>query len=123
EIVGFEALVRWNHPERGKLPPGTFIEIAEDCGFIVSLGRWVLQKACTDAASWDKPLSIAVNLSPVQFQHGDLCQDVADILKETGLAPERLELEITEGVLMADKDRAITILRCIKELGVRIAMD
>jgi diguanylate cyclase (GGDEF)-like protein/PAS domain S-box-containing protein len=123
EIVGFEALVRWRHPRRGKLLPGSFIEIAEDCGFIVPLGRWVLHKACSDAARWERPLGIAVNLSPVQFQHGDLYQEVADILAETGLAPERLELEITEGVLLADKDRAVAVLARIKSLGVRIAMD
>ena len=123
EVVGFEALVRWRHPTLGKLSPGSFIEIAENCGFIVQLGRWVLHKACSDAATWDKPLSIAVNLSPVQFQHGDLAQEVEDTLKETGLAPERLELEITEGVLLSDKDRALAMLTRIKELGVRIAMD
>jgi len=123
EIVGFEALVRWRHPRRGKLAPDAFIEIAEDCGFIVPLGRWVLHKACSDAAGWERPLGIAVNLSPVQFQHGDLYQEVVDILTETGLAPERLELEITEGVLLADKDRAVAVLTRIKALGVRIAMD
>jgi EAL domain-containing protein (putative c-di-GMP-specific phosphodiesterase class I) len=83
----------------------------------------VLHKACSDAASWERPLGIAVNLSPVQFQYGDLYQEVADILAETGLAPQRLELEITEGVLLADKDRAVAVLTRIKSLGVRIAMD
>jgi diguanylate cyclase len=122
-VVGFEALVRWRHPVRGQLPPNDFIGIAEECGFITQLGQWVLREACREAARWTAPLRIAINLSPIQFQHGNLTQDVAAILAETGLAPERLELEITEGVLLADKANAIDTLTALKQLGVRIAMD
>ncbi len=123
EIFGFEALVRWNHPTRGLVPPAEFISIAEDCGLIVNLGEWVLREACREAASWPKPLCIAVNLSPVQFRRGDLPQLVHATLLETGLSPTRLELEITEGVLMQDSSRSLSILRRLKALGVKIAMD
>lgn len=122
-VVGFEALMRWNHPTRGMVPPGVFIPLAEDSGFIMQMGEWVLREACREAASWPKPLHIAVNLSPVQFQHGDLPALVHSILWETGLAPQRLELEITESVLVGDFFRAQSILRRLKALGVKIAMD
>ena len=123
EITGFEALVRWHHPRQGLVPPGVFIPLAEESGIIVELGEWILRTACREAASWPRPLSIAVNLSPVQFQHGDLAKLVHEILLETGLSPARLELEITEGVLIDDFNRAVSILRRLKALGVRIAMD
>ena len=123
EITGFEALVRWHHPRHGLVPPGTFIPLAEESGIIIALGEWVLRTACREAASWPRPLRIAINLSPVQFQHGDLAELVHQILLETGLAPARLELEITEGVLIGDFNRAVAILRRLKNLGVRIAMD
>ena len=123
EIVGFEALVRWRHPTRGMVQPGMFIPVAEESGLIISLGEWILREACREAASWPKPLQIAVNLSPVQFQYGDLVGLVHGVLLETGLAPSRLELEITEGVLIGDFSRAVSILRRLKTLGVRIAMD
>jgi diguanylate cyclase (GGDEF)-like protein/PAS domain S-box-containing protein len=123
EIVGFEALVRWHHPSRGLIPPNTFIPIAEESGLMLPLGEWVLREACRQAASWKKPLQIAVNLSPVQFRHGDLPALVHSILLESGLAASRLELEITEGVLISDFSRAVSILRRLKSLGVRIAMD
>jgi diguanylate cyclase (GGDEF)-like protein/PAS domain S-box-containing protein len=122
-ITGFEALVRWHHPRHGMVPPNTFIPLAEENGSIVALGEWVLRTACREAASWPRPLSIAVNLSPVQFQHGDLPSLVHEILLETGLSPKRLELEITEGVLIGDFTRAVGILRLLKNLGVRTAMD
>jgi diguanylate cyclase (GGDEF)-like protein/PAS domain S-box-containing protein len=122
-IVGFEALARWRHPSRGMVSPGTFIPIAEESGLIIPLGEWVLREACREAASWGRPLKIAVNLSPVQFKHGDLAGAVHAILLETGLAPSRLELEITEGVLIDDFSRAVSILHRLKTLGVRIAMD
>ena len=122
-IIGFEALTRWHHPTRGLVPPSTFIPLAEESGLIITLGEWVLREACREAASWPKPLQIAVNLSPVQFQHGDLALLVHSVLFETGLAPSRLELEITEGVLISDFTRALSILRRLKALGVRIAMD
>ena len=123
EITGFEALVRWHHPRHGLVTPGTFIPLAEESGLILELGEWILRTACREAASWPRPLHIAINLSPVQFQHGDLPRLVHQILLETGLAPSRLELEITEGVLIGDFTRALTILRRLKNLGVRIAMD
>ena len=123
EITGFEALVRWRHPERGRLGPNEFIAAAEDCGIVTEIGDWVLRRSCEDAISWRVPLNVSVNLSPVQFQRTDLVKSVTDILAETGLAPQRLELEITEGVLLADKARAIEILSSLKRLGVRIAMD
>jgi EAL domain-containing protein (putative c-di-GMP-specific phosphodiesterase class I) len=123
EIIGFEALVRWHHPIRGIIPPNMFIPIAEESGLIVELGEWILRKACGEAASWPKPLHVAVNLSPVQFRHGDLPSLVHTILLETGLAPRRLELEVTEGALINDFARAVSILRRTKMLGVSIAMD
>jgi diguanylate cyclase (GGDEF)-like protein/PAS domain S-box-containing protein len=123
EIIGFEALVRWHHPQRGLISPGTFIPLAEDSGLIVPMGEWILREACREAASWPNPLQVAINLSPVQFGHGDLPGLVHTVLLETGLPPSRLELEITEGVLMNDFSRAVSTLRRLKALGVRIAMD
>src|SRR5262249_18418881 len=123
EIVGFEALVRWHHPRRGLVPPATFIPLAEESGLIVRMGEWILRQACREAASWTRPLQLAVNLSPIQFRSGDLVQIVHTILLETGLAPGRLELEITEGVLINDYARATSILRRLKSLGVRISLD
>ncbi len=123
DVTGFEALVRWHHPRHGLVPPDTFIPLAEESGLIVPMGEWILRMACREAASWPRPLHIAINLSPVQFQHGDLPRLVHQILLETGLAPSRLELEITEGVLIGDFTRAVAILRRLKGLGVRIAMD
>jgi diguanylate cyclase (GGDEF)-like protein/PAS domain S-box-containing protein len=123
EIIGFEALARWLHPVRGFVPPGDFIPIAEESGLIVEMGEWILREACREAASWPLPLQIAVNLSPAQFTHGDLVGLVHSILLETGLAPDRLELEITEGVLIEDFDRGLALLRRLKALGVRISMD
>jgi diguanylate cyclase (GGDEF)-like protein/PAS domain S-box-containing protein len=123
EIVGFEALVRWQHPTQGLVGPGVFIPLAEESGLIVDLGEWVLREACREAASWPKPLRIAVNLSPAQFHHHDLVGMVHTMLLETGLSPARLELEITETALVSDFDRAISILRRLKTLGLKIAMD
>ena len=123
EIIGFEALARWIHPQRGFVPPSDFIPLAEESGLIVEMGEWILREACREAASWPKPLQIAVNLSPAQFMHGDLVGLVHSILFETGLAAERLELEITEGVLIEDMDRGLALLRRLKALGVQIAMD
>ncbi|HWE79396.1 MAG TPA: EAL domain-containing protein [Pseudolabrys sp.] len=122
-IVGFEALARWHHPVRGIVPPGRFIPIAEESGSIIEIGEWILRRACEEAASWPNDLSVAVNLSPVQFQHGDLPKLVHEVLLQTGLPAARLELEITESVLIDDLDHAVGILRQLKNLGVRIAMD
>ena len=123
EIIGFEALARWQHPTRGLVPPDTFIPIAEESGLIHPIGEWILREACREAASWPKPLHIAINLSPVQFRHGDLVALVHQVLIDTALAPGRLEFEITESVLIDDLPRALSILRRLKALGVRIAMD
>jgi EAL domain-containing protein (putative c-di-GMP-specific phosphodiesterase class I) len=122
-ITGFEALLRWQHPGRGMLLPGSFISLAEENGIIVEIGKWVLREACLEAKTWNKPLAVAVNLSPVQFRYGDLAQTIHEVLLETGLAPNRLEVEITEGVLVSDFARALAQLRRIKNLGVHIAMD
>jgi diguanylate cyclase (GGDEF)-like protein/PAS domain S-box-containing protein len=123
EITGFEALVRWHHPRFGVVAPSTFIPLAEESGLIVELGEWILRTACEEAASWPNPLRIAINLSPVQFQRGDLVKLVHEVLLETGLSPARLELEITEGILIGDFSGAVSVLRRLKNLGVRIAMD
>jgi diguanylate cyclase (GGDEF)-like protein/PAS domain S-box-containing protein len=123
QVIGFEALARWLHPVRGFVSPADFIPLAEESGLIVEMGEWILREACREAASWSKPMQIAVNLSPVQFMHGDVVGLVHAILLETGLAPGRLELEITEGVLIEDFDRGLALLRRLKALGVRISMD
>ncbi len=123
EVFGFEVLVRWRHPVRGMVSPGIFIPLAEETGLIGQIDEWVLREACREAASWANPLSIAVNLSPVDFRRGDIPNMILSVLLETGLNPQRLEIEITEGVLIDDFERAIAILRKIKNLGVRVAMD
>ena len=123
DVFGFEVLARWEHPKHGVVPPSTFITLAEQNGLIVEIGEWVLRQACREAASWKKPLLIGVNLSPVQFRYGDMANLVHTVLFQTGLAPGRLELEITEGVLINDSSRALSILRRLKALGVKIAMD
>jgi diguanylate cyclase (GGDEF)-like protein len=123
DVTGFEALARWLHPTRGFVPPGDFIPLAEESGLIVAMGEWILREACREAASWPNPKQIAVNLSPAQFIHGDLVSLVHSILLETGLNPSRLELEITEGVLIEDFERSLVLLRRLKALGVRISMD
>ncbi len=123
DIRGYEALLRWKHPTRGNISPAEFIPLAEENGLILPLGEWVLRTACAKAASWDRPYKIAVNLSPVQFAHADLPKLVHEILLVTGLKPSRLELEITESTIIADKNRTLNILRRIKALGVTIAID
>ena len=123
EPIGFEALTRWAHPVRGNVSPGDFIPLAEESGLIVEMGEWILRAACREAASWPNPLQVAVNLSPAQFMHGDVVGMVHSILLETGLLAARLELEITEGVLIDDMDRGLSLLRRLKALGVHIAMD
>ncbi len=123
EIIGFEALVRWNHPTQGLIPPARFIQLTEESGLIVPLGTWVLRTACAEATRWMSPLRVAVNISPRQFQQADLPGLVLSILAETGLSPARLELEITENLLINDMARALGILRRLKAIGVRIAMD
>jgi diguanylate cyclase (GGDEF)-like protein/PAS domain S-box-containing protein len=122
-IIGFEALLRWIHPQRGMIPPDAFIPLAEETGLILPIGAWVLREACREASSWERPLNIAVNLSPIQFRLDDLPQRVHAVLFETGLSAVRLELEITEGILVDDLARAQSILRQLKCLGVRVSMD
>lgn len=123
EVVGFEALLRWQHPERGAVSPGLFIPVAEESGSILQIGEWVLRETCREAAGWPKPLSVAVNVSAVQIHSPNFVQTVHGILFETGLRPDRLEIEITETALIRDPSRAQSTLRQLKALGVRIAMD
>ena len=123
EISGYEALMRWNRPGHGLSEPDIFIPIAEESGSIVQLGEWVLQQACKEAARWPHPLRIAVNVSPVQFMLPNLCERIEAILKETGLAPGRLEIEITEAALIRDRDRVMATLQRLRSLGVHIVMD
>ncbi|TCR69738.1 EAL domain-containing protein [Bosea sp. BK604] len=122
-VIGFEALARWRDPVRGVVSPATFIPAAEEGGLIAALGAHVLRSACREAASWAKPLRISVNLSPLEFQSDELPALVETILGETGLEAERLELEITEGVMVTDAVRAMTTLSRLRALGVRIALD
>ncbi len=122
-ISGFEALARWPHPVKGMVPPALFIPVAEDCDLIVPLGQWALTQACREAVKWPDNLRVAVNLSPVQIAVSDFAGRVESILAETGLAPARLELEITERIFLADHEHTLATLRRIKALGVRIALD
>jgi diguanylate cyclase (GGDEF)-like protein len=122
-ITGFEALARWHHPVKGAIPPATFIPLAEDSGLILPLGDWVLAEACRRAAQWPDDLKIAVNLSPVQFSDPKLLSTIERILAETGLAPNRLELEITERIFMDSGEITLTTLRRMKQLGICISMD
>ena len=123
EISGLEALIRWNHTERGLVAPSDFVPFAEEIGLIVPIGDWVLTRACLDAASWSVPVSVAVNLSPAQFKNGHLTASVIEALDTAGLKPSRLELEITESVLLQNTEHTIEVLRELRELGVRISMD
>ncbi|ODA66013.1 Phytochrome-like protein cph2 [Methyloligella halotolerans] len=123
EACGTEALIRWHHPVHGKIAPAHFISVAEETGLIVPLGEWVLRRACSDAVKWEKPLTVAVNLSPAQFRDGDIVQTVASVLKDTGLPPERLELEITENLLINDTEEVLQKLKTFRKLGVAVAMD
>jgi EAL domain-containing protein (putative c-di-GMP-specific phosphodiesterase class I) len=123
EITGFEALARWPHAKRGMIGPDIFIPLAEDSGMSMEIGEWVLRQACREAASWKEPLQIAVNLSAAQFHHDELPALVQSVLTETGLAPERLELEIQETALAEDYTRAIAVSRQLKDLGVKIVID
>lgn len=122
-MIGFEALVRWQHPERGDISPAVFIPVAEDSGAIAQIGDWVLTTACNDAARWTNPLMVAVNVSAVQLHNPNFSRKVHDALARSGLAPGRLELEITETALVKDMPRALAALRQVKALGVHVAMD
>jgi diguanylate cyclase (GGDEF)-like protein/PAS domain S-box-containing protein len=122
-ITGCEALVRWRHPQRGMISPADFIPIAEETGLINQLGEWVLTTACMEAAAWPDHIKLAVNVSPVQFKSGTLALKVIAALAASGLAASRLELEITEAVLIRDDDAALAILHQLRDIGVRIALD
>lgn len=123
DLTGYEALVRWWHPAEGEIPPSTFLPIAEETGLIVPLGEWILKTACTYALGWPPETKLAVNLSPAQFKTQDVYALVRRVLMETGLEPERLELEITEGTILQNTDAVIETLTKLDQLGVSIAMD
>jgi diguanylate cyclase (GGDEF)-like protein len=123
EISGFEALIRWNHPEKGMVTPATFIPLAEEIGFIVAIGEWVIRQACSTAAKWPGDLHVAVNISAVQFRSPGLMQVIVGALAASGLHPTRLEIEITETVLLQNKETTLELLHQLRALGVRIAMD
>ena len=122
-IVGFEALIRWRHPTRGLVSPMEFIPLAEEIGLIKQIGAWVMKQACQDAATWPENMSVAINLSADQFDRQSLPVDVMSALTESGLSATRLELEITESVLLKDTAVVIDVLHQLKAVGVRIAMD
>ena len=123
QVSGLEALLRWRHPQRGLVPPGEFIPLAEDIGLIGPIGAWVLKEACREATSWPSELKVAVNLSPVQFKNGTVVLDVVAALGASGLPAHRLELEITETVLLQDTEATIATLNTLRDLGVSISMD
>ncbi len=122
-LKAFEALLRWHHPERGLVPPAEFILVAEEIGLIVSIGAWVLERACADAAQWPDQVSVAVNLSSMEFLKGNLAHEVQRALARSGLCASRLELEITESVLLRDSDVTMATLHHLRRLGARISMD
>ncbi|MCA1528191.1 EAL domain-containing protein [Bradyrhizobium yuanmingense] len=123
ETCGFEALLRWHHPERGLVSPGEFIPVAEETGLILPLGEWVLRTACAEAAKWRSDLKIAINLSPAQFRSKELVSTIVSALAASGIASDRLELEVTETVIMHDSGTVFAALSQLRELGVRIALD
>jgi diguanylate cyclase (GGDEF)-like protein len=122
-VVAFEALLRWRHPKRGLVMPDCFIPVAEDSGMIEQLGEWVLHKACAQAMQWPPEVSVAVNLSPVQFKSGNLVRVVTSALEASGLSPSRIELEITESVLLGENSTNMAILHQLRALGVRVCLD
>jgi EAL domain-containing protein (putative c-di-GMP-specific phosphodiesterase class I) len=122
-VTGCEALLRWRHPERGMVSPAEFIPVAEDTGLINELGDWVLKTACAEAATWPEHIRIAVNVSPVQLKSPTLALRISAALAATGLSPRRLEIEITEAVLIRDDEAALAILHQLRAIGVRIALD
>jgi predicted signal transduction protein with EAL and GGDEF domain len=122
-VVGLEGLLRWHHPERGLIFPAEFIPIAEETGLIVALGEWVLRQACADAAKWPNEIKIAVNLSPAQFRSQKLAQVVIHALATSGVAPCRLELEITEEILLGHNRENLAVLQQLRNLGIQIVMD
>ncbi|MDK4701500.1 EAL domain-containing protein [Rhizobium sp. CNPSo 4062] len=122
-LSGFEALIRWRHPKRGLIAPAEFIPVAEETGMIVPIGDWVLREACRAAMEWPEHLKVAINLSVYQFRHASLLATVVSALSETGLCPGRLEIEVTESILLSEVEQSLSLLRALKELGIRIAID
>ncbi|MDB6107272.1 MAG: hypothetical protein JWO52_7271 [Gammaproteobacteria bacterium] len=126
-ILGAEALIRWRHPQRGLVPPAQFIPVAEECGFIVPIGRWVLREACRQARTWQvaglTPIRLAINVSAVELRHKDFLAGVRSILTETGLEPRYVELELTESLLFQDSTSTAAVLQALKEMGVQLALD
>ena len=122
-VVGFEGLMRWEHPERGYVSPGIFIPAAEESNLINQLGEWALRRACDDAAAWPETVRVAVNVSAVQFNNTSFLAVVTNALAASGLAPDRLELELTESVFMGDSEATEKTFAALKELGVRLALD
>jgi diguanylate cyclase (GGDEF)-like protein len=123
QIVGFEALLRWNHPTRGAILPEQFVQAAESSGLIIPLGRWALEAACAEAATWDPPVSLSVNLSPLQFRQPDLSVQIAEVLSRTGLSADLLDLEVTEGLLLDESDLVLWTTRELQAQGVSITLD
>jgi EAL domain-containing protein (putative c-di-GMP-specific phosphodiesterase class I) len=127
EITGVEALIRWQHPDRGLLPPSQFVPIAEDCGLILQIGRWAVREACGQARSWQNaglpPMPIAVNVSAVEFRDQGFAERLRNVLSQTGLEARCLELELTEGVLMEDAETMVSVLQELKMMGVLLAVD
>ncbi len=122
-IVGFEALMRWNNPSMGPVQPDRFIPLAEKTGLILQFGRWALEAACTEAMTWDTPVNLSVNLSPMQFRQTDLPQQIAEILTRTGLPASRLELEVTEGLPLDDTEQVLRTMRILRSQGIRVTLD
>jgi EAL domain-containing protein (putative c-di-GMP-specific phosphodiesterase class I) len=126
-VIGAEALIRWVHPTRGLISPGKFIPMAEETGLILPIGAWVLREACLQAKSWKdagrSPLTVAVNVSVVQFRDEGFLADLFSILRETGLDPRCLELEVTESVVMRDTEASVTILKAVRDTGISVAID
>ena len=123
EISGFEALLRWDHPIRGTISPDEFIPVAEEVGLIEKIGEWVLRAACKEAASWPVPVKVSINISPVQFRSHNLATRVKEVLIDTGLSPDRLELEVTESVILHENAATLATLRALRQLGIKISMD
>ena len=123
EVTGFEALIRWDHPERGSVSPTEFIPLAEEIGLINEIGEWVLRTACAEAAKWPNHITVAVNLSPIQFKSHELPSKVRMVLNDTGLAAKQLELEITEGVFLSNDDHVHDMIGALKDIGVKLALD
>lgn len=122
-LIGCEALIRWKHPERGMISPLDFIPLAEEIGLIVPIGEWVVRQACRDAMTWPAGMSVAVNVSPAQFKSDRLVETIISALASSGLAARRLEVEITEGVLLEESEKTLQTLHRLRELGVRVSMD